>query len=109
MLTHLICCIHHSDVIPFVISIFRVLTKHTCVLNGVWGNIRVWLHIGGMGYIAQPLSVLLPTVAVRFSGTVSCVCQIAGFIILSQLFQHIHRTVLLFILHVRYQVLRLVS
>ena len=57
MPAHLICCINHSDVIPFVVSIFRVLTEHARIQNEVLGNVWVGFHVGGTGYIAQPLSV----------------------------------------------------
>ena len=102
MLTHLICCINHSDVIPFVVSILRVLTEHACVRNEFLGNIRVQLHVGGTGYIAQPC---IPAVAVHFSGMVSCVGGITGFVVQRQLFLHVHQTVLPFVHHMRYQVL----
>ena len=108
---HLICCINHSDVIPFVISILRVLAEHARVQNKVLGNIRVWLHIGGMDYIAQPLSVRMASIlaiAVRFSGAMSCVGWIMGLVILPQFLQHVYRAILPLILHMRYQVLRLV-
>ena len=97
MLAHLICCIDHSDVIPFVVSILRVLAEHVCVRNKVLGNVWVWLHVGGMGYIAQPLSVRMAgilAVAVRFSRMMSCVGWITGFIFLSQFLQHVYQTVL---------------
>ena len=111
MPAHLICRINHCDVIPFIVSILLVLTEHARVRNKVLGNVRVQLHVGGTGYIAQPLSVRIgiPTIAVRFSGAMSCVGWIMGFVILPQFLQHIHRAVLPLILHMRYQVLRLVS
>ena len=109
---HLICCINHSDVIPFVVSILRVLAEHARVRNEVLGNVWVQFHVGGTGYIAQPLSVQMagvPAIAIRFSGVMSCVGWITGFVILSQFLQHVYRTVLPLILHMRYQVLQLVS
>ena len=109
---HLICCIYHSDVIPFVVRILRVLAEHARVRNEVLGSVWVRFHVGGTGYIAQPLSVQMagvPAVAVWFSGAMSGVGWITGFDILSQFLQHVHRTILPLILHMRYQVLRLVS
>ena len=112
MSAHLICGINHSDVIPFTVSILRVLAEHARVRKEVLGNIRVRLHVGGMGYIAQPLSVRMagiPAIAVQFSGAMSCIGWITGFVILPEFLQHVHRAVLPLILHMRYQVLRLVS
>ena len=112
MSAHLICRINHPNVIPLVISILRVFAEHARVRGKVLGNVRVRLHVGGTGYIAHSFSVWMagiPTITVRFSGVMGCVGWITGFIILPQFLQHIHRAVLPLILHMRYQVLRLVS
>ena len=85
--THLICRINHSDVIPFVVSIFRVLAEDARVRNEVLGDIWVRFYVGGMGYIAQPLSVRMagiPAIAIWFSGAMSCIGWITGFVVLSQ-------------------------
>ena len=85
---------------------------HLCLEQSPGGHVRVRLHVGGMGYIAQPLSVRMagiPAVAVRFSGAMSCVGWITRFIILPQFLQHVHQAVLPLILHMRYRVLQLIS
>ena len=101
---HLISCVNYPDVISFVISLLRVLTN-------VQMSVGVWFHIGNMGYVASPLSVWVPgilVITVRFSGPVCGIGWISGLVIFPQLLQHVHRTVLFLILHMRHQVLRLV-
>ena len=39
MLAHLICCINHSDVIPFVVRIFRVLASMPVFGTKSWGHL----------------------------------------------------------------------
>ena len=71
-------------------------------------SVRVWFHISNMGYVAAPLLVWVPGIAVltvHFSGLVRGIGWISGLIIFPQLLQHVHRTVLFLILHMGHQVI----
>ena len=109
---HLICCINHSDVVTYIVSFLRVLAEHAHVWTEILGNVGVQLHVSSMSYEAHSLWVWMagiPAVTIRFSGTVSGIGWISGLVILPQLLQHVYWALLFLVLHMRYQVLRLVS
>ena len=108
---HLIHCINHSDVVPFIVSFFPVLAEHSPFWLVILGTVGVRINIGWTGYEVNPLPVRMAgisAVTIGLSGTVSSIGWITGFVVLSQLLQHVHRAILFLALHMRHQVLGMV-